>query len=154
MMFNQIDDKEVNERSFEKDDENNVMTKITAEVKQMKQGNLQLISSNPTAAQVAALMETGTFDPSVDSAKLLHDSNQLMLALYLGIGITLIILLISIIVECIRLKYASSENPEDEPKTRFCNECLCAGCCENCMTRNKSEIENLEYNVNQGNSHL
>ena len=84
-------------------------------------------------------------DAKGDEAKRQHDADQLMLALYMGIGITILILVIGAIVECIRIRYSDTEQ---ESKDRYCAGCF-NGCCDTCLTRQKSEIEQAEAAANR-----
>ena len=63
-----------------------------------------------------------------------------MLGIYIGLGITIILVIIAIILEIIRVNCLKQTNKREE----YCS-CLNGGCCDECLYRKENDIENLEY---------
>ena len=103
----------------------------------------QLESQPDDGSDFSFLEMTGMNTPEEDKKK--HDSDQLVSALYLGIGMTVLLIIIGVIVELIRKKYFEDGKDDDV--------CLCIDsrgqiCCPDCLKRN-SEIEDAELRNHQ-----
>ena len=86
---------------------------------------------------------TGMDTPDEEKKK--RDTDQLMSALYLGIGMTVLLILIGVIVELIRKKYFEDLKSDD---VCFCINARGDVLCPECLKRN-NDIEDAELRSHQ-----
>ena len=90
-------------------------------------------------------LDLNSLDEPVTKTQKQQDTEQLMSALYLGIGMTILLILIGVIVELIRKKYFEDGKGDDM--------CSCIDrrgeiCCPECLKRD-NEIEDAELRNHQ-----